>query len=436
MTLPDIISLSKTKKENRNEIETIFSYYMNLIKSSKGLLYIGANEGQEMPMFKKYVEKIYAFEPIGYPSVWSQLLTHAGPGVSFYNYALSDKQEEALFYPNYNSNYVSSSLLKPVNHLEAFPYAHFADPITVKTMRLDDFDFSNQCDTMFMDVQGSELKVLNGLSDYSNLKLIFLEFNSTEFYQGCCIFDQLYEKLIGQGFVFMEAYHCWQDAKHFYGNGIFLKKEIADSITLSTPANKKLSDLHRQYETDKGTWHSYIDVYDELFASYRNNDINLLEIGALVCGSLKMFENYFYKGQIYGVDNWAQSDQLVVTGFSGRKYTVEQLVQDVQKNHPRIHLITCDSTNKAMVDIQVNKLDFDIIIDDGDHRYQAQFATYCNFIPYLRKNGIYIVEDVRHYTILEQQINDYNKTNGLNYTVEVRKFFKNNWDDDVLLIIK
>lgn len=223
LSLNNIINLSKTQKPSNCNTDQIVQSYMERIGNSKGLLYIGANTGQEMPVLKKYAEKIYAFEPVNYPSVWNQLLTHAAEGVSFYNYALSDTTGETLFYPSSN-NWESSSLFKPKFHLSEFGFVQFGDPVVIQSMRLDDFAFAKDCDTIFMDVQGGELKVLNGMSDYSNLKLIILEFVSKDLYENNCVFDELYNKLSKENFVFQEVYDCWHNGDHFAGNAVFLKE--------------------------------------------------------------------------------------------------------------------------------------------------------------------------------------------------------------------
>jgi len=42
----------------------------------------------------------------------------------------------------------------------------------------------------------------------------------------------------------------------------------------------------------------------------------------------------------------------------------------------------------------INKTDFDIIIDDGLHTYEAAITLFLNSFDKLKKNGIYIIEDI------------------------------------------
>lgn len=200
-----------------------------------------------------------------------------------------------------------------------------------------------------------------------------------------------------------------------------------------------LTQIHFRYDTDKGTDHSYIETYETLFSNYQNKKINICEIGCLTCASLFMWNEYFKQATIYGVDNWVQQDQNYVIGLNHRhRLHLPELIENVQTNYSRIKLITCDSTDAIKVEDSFKNCQLDIILDDGDHSMTAQFITYTNFIRFLSQDGIYIVEDVsREYVHeLTRKINDYNFNHGLTYTVSPKEFYKNNRNDDALLVIK
>jgi hypothetical protein len=196
-------------------------------------------------------------------------------------------------------------------------------------------------------------------------------------------------------------------------------------------ATVKLSDIHTSYETDKGTTHSYIETYDVIFGPYQNHNINLLEIGALSCGSLRMFNDFLTKAEIYGVDNWSQQ-----IDHNGRTIDFEFITKNISDKYPRIHLVTCDSTNKDQVDEKINNLKFKFIVDDGDHRPESQFTTFKNFIPYLSNNGTYIIESVYGIVELDEMLKAYIKEQNLPYHVKVVGFFKGQRADDVMLIVR
>jgi len=193
----------------------------------------------------------------------------------------------------------------------------------------------------------------------------------------------------------------------------------------------KLKDIHTSYETDKGTTHSYIETYDIIFGPYQNHNINFLEIGALTCGSLRMFNDFLTKAEIYGIDNWSQT-----VDHYGRIIDVPSMTTHINNNYPRIHLVTCDSTNKEQVKEKFDDLKFKFILDDGDHNPQSQFNTFKNFIPYLANNGTYIVESVYGIVELDEMLKAYIKEQSLPYHVKVVGFFKGQRADDVILIIR
>lgn len=193
-----------------------------------------------------------------------------------------------------------------------------------------------------------------------------------------------------------------------------------------------LQEIHTKYDTDKGTVHSYIPIYDNLFAPFQNKPINLLEIGALTCGSLKMFSEYFESGTIYGIDNWTQW-----WTYDLSRINVQNIISDVKTNWPRINLITSDSTDKKSIDTKLQGLKFDIILDDGNHDPQVQFKTFTNLIEYLNQDtGIYIIEDIVYVIPLKLEIEDYIKTHKLPLVCST--YFSNKYtgSDDNLIIIK
>lgn len=118
------------------------------------------------------------------------------------------------------------------------------------------------------------------------------------------------------------------------------------------------------YWTDKGE-HNYIKYYSEWFEKYKDEDINMLEVGVENGASLKLWRDYFTNGTIYGMD--------IKDGGNFK----------------------CDSTTWGKILRQgVFRLKFDIIIDDGDHNPISQMKTYMNLKDRLNEGGIYIIEDI------------------------------------------
>jgi len=198
----------------------------------------------------------------------------------------------------------------------------------------------------------------------------------------------------------------------------------------------KLAEIHHKYDTDKGTYHSYIDKYDEIFGPYKNERFNFLEIGCLTCGSLKMFNEYFSRAHIYGVDNWAQNTDHIGHLLSNKGIDLKAVVEEININYPRVHLKTCDSTNTQEVERRLKGVDFKFILDDGDHSLAAQLTTFKNFLPYLEWGGTYIIEDVAHVHELAEQLHQYISEIGRSLKVEIQGWYKGNRADDAIIIVK
>lgn len=195
----------------------------------------------------------------------------------------------------------------------------------------------------------------------------------------------------------------------------------------------KLADIHLNYKTDKGTGHNYIDTYDRLFEKLRTKKINFLEIGVLLGGSLKMWEHYFENSEIYGVDDFSQKNTNV--DFNEEVVDSDKIKEELS-SHKRIKFIECDSRNINSVKENIGSLgiEFDVIIDDGEHSLQCQIDNFNNFIPYLHEDGIYIVEDCESIANAESLkryiLNTYDGPK-----VEIIPLDIENRPDDILMVI-
>ena len=73
---------------------------------------------------------------------------------------------------------------------------------------------------------------------------------------------------------------------------------------------KKFNELFNEH-TGEGIikWSNYGPIYDKHFAPFRDQNINILEIGVLRGGSMRMWEKYFPKANIFGIDIKEESIQ-------------------------------------------------------------------------------------------------------------------------------
>ena len=135
---------------------------------------------------------------------------------------------------------------------------------------------------------------------------------------------------------------------------------------------KRLRDIWEksQVKSDKGDVHSYLEIYDLLFAKFAQEKVRLLEIGVLNGGSLPMFQEFFQIGsEIHGIENQTVNAALNgVAVFFGNAYT------------------------DGMLSVLG---EYDIIIDDGSHNVQDVefFVTW--YLDKVKPGGLLIVEDIQ-----------------------------------------
>lgn len=142
---------------------------------------------------------------------------------------------------------------------------------------------------------------------------------------------------------------------------------------------KPLRDLYAEHSgkvSDK--WSLYIEAYDRYFDSFRNMEVNILEIGAQNGGSLEIWLKYFPNAR-------------TVTGVDINPACATLTFED-----PRIQLIVGDAneTDTASRILDRATAPFDIIIDDGSHKSSDVVKSFALYFPKLATGGIYIMEDV------------------------------------------
>jgi hypothetical protein len=202
-----------------------------------------------------------------------------------------------------------------------------------------------------------------------------------------------------------------------------------------------LSILCEKYGSDKGYvdfskdtpygWkaHSYSNIYYNLF-NHCKNEIKLI----FECGigtnninfssnmspegkpgaSLRVWRDYFINSTVYGAD----------------------IDRNILFEEDRIKTFYVDQLNKDSIKklwVNINKNDFDIILDDGLHTFEAGITMFLNSFDKLRINGIYIIEDVNF-----SYINKLSKA-LLKYNPEIITLNNNlnkNIDNNLILIRK
>ena len=218
---------------------------------------------------------------------------------------------------------------------------------------------------------------------------------------------------------------------------------VAQNISNFYNSKNFFSKLCDKYGTDKGYiyfekktpygWkpHSYNFFYTNLFDHCRDSIKLVFECGigtnysdvksnmsssGRPGASLRVWKDYFSKAIIYGGD----IDKRILC------------------EEDRIKTFEVDQTNLSSIKKMWSKIkvdNFDLIIDDGLHTHEAAITFFLNSFHKLRKDGIYIIEDV-HFIYLDEL-----KNSLINYDPEVvilKNDYVNNHpiNDNNLIVIR
>ncbi len=182
----------------------------------------------------------------------------------------------------------------------------------------------------------------------------------------------------------------------------YKKKQEFFNISFYNHNNNSLTKLCEFYKSDKGSinhnkksiwgWkaHTYSNYYYSLFNHFRDDVKLVFECGlgtnnpdfqsnmtvdGMPGASLRVWRDYFKNAQIYGAD----------------------IDKDILFQEDRIKTYYVDQLNTPSIETMWKNIgihNFDIIIDDGLHTTDANINLFINSFNKLKKNGIYIIEDV------------------------------------------
>lgn len=174
--------------------------------------------------------------------------------------------------------------------------------------------------------------------------------------------------------------------------------------------------------TDKNTCHSYLPLYQNLLARKKLTATNVLEVGILNGGSIKLWSDFFPNATVYGLD--------VI-------HINEVWEEIVNKENIVLHTST-DAYNEECFNVNfLNKnIKCDIMIDDGPHTLESMLQFIKLYSQIMTDDGILIIEDVQSTDwigplteAVPDELKQYVKVYDL-------RRIKNRWDDVVFTIDK
>ena len=174
--------------------------------------------------------------------------------------------------------------------------------------------------------------------------------------------------------------------------------------------------LESKNQSDKGKQHNYIQVYySDEFTPKREDKINILEIGIRFGQSIKLWREWFKKGNIYGID---------VEYTESAQNTLKELDVNI--------IIDNAYDEECVKSLSIPNNFFDYIIDDGPHTLESQLACVDLYLPKLKKGGKIIIEDIERWGAKEEHFKEKGKELGLKY--EGTKYPGSQKSDNVLVI--
>jgi hypothetical protein len=172
------------------------------------------------------------------------------------------------------------------------------------------------------------------------------------------------------------------------------------------------------YKTDKGDLHSYVEVYEEILAPYRETAKNILEIGLFNGHSLRLWEEYFINADIYGID----CDEQPHGGMAD----LQPMIAEGYK------IVIGDAASPFDISKHFLGMKFDVVVEDANHNIEQQLEIYNNLKPYMNKGSIYIIEDIQD---IDRHKWLFLSLSGVTVEIIDRREIKQRYDD-VLVIIK
>lgn len=186
----------------------------------RGVIHVGANDGAEFPIYEAHgVRRQVWIEP--QPEPFARLLERlpVRPGMQAFQVACGERNGTARMTLLAGNREMSSSLLKPKKHLDYYPQFPAVGEIEVPIVRLDDLIDERDYNLLVLDVQGYELRCLEGAPrTVRGMDYVLTEVNAEELYESCCLVGDLDRWLAGAGLHRVrtewcaEAHCSWGDA--------------------------------------------------------------------------------------------------------------------------------------------------------------------------------------------------------------------------------
>ena len=209
------------------------------------------------------------------------------------------------------------------------------------------------------------------------------------------------------------------------------------NATLATP----LCEIMGRNKSDKGastimtSWHNYTTFYYSIFKNLKNEKLRIFELG-LGTNNVSIPSNMGYNGRpgasLYG---WAEF-------FTNSFIAGADIDNNILFNTEKIKTFYCDQTNPDIIKKMWNENNdlsenFDIIVEDGLHTFNANVCFFEHSIHKLKPNGYYIIEDIaiNEIPLFNNKLDEWRKIyTHLKFTLLQIQSPKNSHDNNLIVI--
>jgi len=182
------------------------------------------------------------------------------------------------------------------------------------------------------------------------------------------------------------------------------------------------------YRTDKCPQirHSYTSFYHNLFKDKRNEVKKVFEMGIGFPGTMGHVEKKIGKPYITGASLMMWRDYFPNATVYGADWDGRAMVEGEE----RIKTFICDERYAQDIKLMIDKTgrDIDIFIDDGAHEHKFQVFLAKTVLPLLKKDVIYIIEDVFSPRRVVKELNN------LGYECEAPKLEKEGYRENLIIV--
>tara|TARA_B100001094_G_scaffold69252_1_gene65675 strand:- start:3658 stop:4278 length:621 start_codon:yes stop_codon:yes gene_type:complete len=190
----------------------------------KGIIHIGAHRGQEISDYiDGGIQDIILFEPLTANfEILAGNLAEMNANISGHQVALGNEEKRVTMYLSSNEQ-MSSSILRPMKHIQNHPTVLFEGTEEVDMMRLDSYsDETEEFNFINMDVQGYELEVLKGGTEtLKHIDYVYCEVNRDEVYENNAYVEELDEYLANYDMDRVET--VWSGG--IWGDALYIRRK-------------------------------------------------------------------------------------------------------------------------------------------------------------------------------------------------------------------